>query len=138
MPSPPNVTASTSGAFVTIVTTMSERSATSRGVRTTVAPAAFSDSAFASVRFVTLSGKPAFRAFRSIGRPMIPRPTKPRRGLVRSVAIRLRLGLIGLDVHGADAFVRRDEVGVGVGLADVHRCEEPLVGDVHERVGAFE
>src|SRR5260221_6333812 len=136
MPAGPNVTASTSGAFVTIVTTMSERSATSRGVVTTVAPRSFSESARASVRLVTVRGKPALRAFRAIGRPMIPRPTKPTRGLVRSVAIRLRL--VALDVHGAYAFVGRDEVGVGVGLADIHRREEPLVGHVHEGARALE
>src|SRR5258707_259545 len=136
MPSGPNVTVSTSGAFVTIVTTMSERSATSRGVLATVAPSAFSASAFASVRFVTVTGNPALSAFRAIGSPMIPRPTKPMRCLVLSVAIRLRP--VSLDVHGSYALVGRDEEGVLLGLADLHRDEQPLVGDVDEPARTLE
>src|SRR5690242_15096495 len=137
MPSGPKVTASTSGAFVTIVTTMSERSATSRGVLLTVAPSASSGLARDSVRLVTVSGKPAFRAFRAIGWPMIPRPTKPTRVLV-GPAIASRIRSIALDVHGAHALFGSDEVGVGVGLTDVDRREEPLVGDMDEAARALE
>jgi len=56
---------------------MSERCATSRGVRTTVMPSRASGSARAGVRFVTVTSKPALRALRAIGAPMIPVPTKP-------------------------------------------------------------
>ena len=83
-PSGPKITASTSGVFVTIVTTMSLRSATSRGVRAMVAPASPSGFARSSVRFVTVTGKPARSAFRAIGAPMIPRPTKPTRSTISS------------------------------------------------------
>lgn len=77
MPPCPKVTVSTSGELVTIEITMSLRSATSFGVRHTVAPSARSGSARAAVRFVTATGNPARRRLRAMGRPMIPRPTTP-------------------------------------------------------------
>src|SRR5438132_13693797 len=129
MPSGLKVTASTSGELVTIVTTRSERSATSRGVRTTVAPASAKGFARSGVRFVTVTGNPALRALRAIGAPMIPSPTKP----TRSITTRSVL----------DVVVAREEHAPVVGflgdeerpfLADVHvdRGHEKVVGHVDE------
>src|SRR5438445_670166 len=119
MPSGPKVTVSTSGELVTMVMTMSLRSATSRGVRMTVAPASPSGFARSRVRFVTVTAKPALGALRASGAPMIPRPTNPGRStaLVRP-------------------FAAVDEEGPLLGLVDVHRRDQEIVGDVDEALGA--
>src|SRR5437762_11966742 len=115
IPSGPKVTASTSGELVTIVTTRSERSATSFGVRTTVAPASPRGFARSSVRFVTVTGKPALMALRAIGEPMIPRPTKPTRSIVNRSVL--------------DVVVAREEHAAVAGL--LGHEERPFLGDVH-------
>src|SRR2546423_4118475 len=127
MPSGPKVTDSTSGELVTMVTTRSERSATSRGVRTTVAPAAPSDFARSSVRLVTVTGKPARMAFRAIGAPMIPSPTKPTRS-IRSV---LEV-VVAREEHAPLAGLLGDEKGPLLGHVHVDRRDEKLIGHVNE------
>src|SRR5438309_5162587 len=127
MPSGLNVTASTSGELVTMVTTRSERSATSRGVRTTVAPAAPSGFTRSSVRLVTVTGKPARMAFRAIGAPMIPSPTKPTRS-IRSV---LEV-VVAREEHAAVAGLLGDEERALLGHVDVHGRDEKIIGHVNE------
>ena len=75
MPSSPSVTAFTAAVFVTIVKTISLRSATSRGVSAQTAPAASSGSAFSRVRFQTVTVWPASSRRRVTALPMTPRPT---------------------------------------------------------------
>src|SRR5207245_208600 len=135
MPSGPNMTASTSGVLVTIVTTMSLRSATSRGVRTAVAPASASGFARSIVRFVTVTANPALSALRAIGVPMIPRPTNPTRSII---------GLVVLDV----VVTREEDAAIAglfghqersfLGLIHVHRGDQELVGNVDEALRARE
>ena len=55
MPSGPSVTAFTASVFVTIVKTISLRSATSRALSAQLAPASSSGFAFSGVRFQTVS-----------------------------------------------------------------------------------
>src|SRR5919197_2072519 len=134
-PSGSNTTASTSGVFVTIVTTMSLRSATSRGVFTTLAPASPSGLARSSVRFVTDTGNPALSAFRAIGAPMIPMPTKPMRStrLVLSVE-----RIVAREEDAAIAALLADEERALLGLVDVHRRDEQIVRHVDESGAARE
>ena len=80
-PSLPKSTASTSGEFVTMMTSTSTSRARSRGVAAAFAPSFARASAFARVRFHTVRGKPAFRRFRAIGEPMIPSPMTPTRSM---------------------------------------------------------
>src|SRR5947209_2291580 len=118
MPSGPKVTASTSGELVTMVTTRSERAATSLGVRTTVAPASARGFARSSVRFVTVTGKPALIAFRAIGEPMIPSPTKPMRSIVTGSVLDV---VVAREEHAAVAGLLGDEERPFLGHVDVHR-----------------
>src|SRR6266513_3370430 len=127
MPSAPKVTASTSGELVTIVTTMSDRAATSRGVRTTVAPAFSKGFARSSVRLVTVTGNPAPRAFRAIGAPMIPSPTKPTRSIRSVLDV-----VVAREEHAAVAGLLRDEEGPLLGHVDVHGGDQEVVGHVDE------
>src|SRR5436189_6258736 len=129
MPSGPKVTASTSGELVTIVTTRSDRSATSFGVRTTVAPASARGFARSSVRFVTVTEKPALMAFRAIGEPMIPSPTKPTRSIVNWSVLDV---VVARKEHAAVAALLGDEERSFLGDVDVHRSNEELVGHVDE------
>src|SRR6267378_7776045 len=129
IPSGPNVTASTSGELVTIVTTRSERSATSRGVRTTVAPSSSSGLARASVRFVTVTGKPALIAFRAIGTPMIPSPTKPTRSIKRRSVLDV---VVAREENAAVAGLLGHEEGPLLGHIHIHRRHEKIVGDMDE------
>src|SRR6267142_1858188 len=124
MPSGPKVTASTSGELVTIVTTRSERSATSRGVRTTVAPASSSGFARSSVRFVSVTGKLALMAFRAIGEPMIPSPTKPTRSIVKRSVLEI---VVAREEHAPVAGLLRNEERPFLGDVDVDGCHEELV-----------
>src|SRR5919201_1037514 len=136
IPSLPKVTASTSGVLVTMVTTMSERSATSRGLRTTVAPASASGVARSGVRFVTVTGKPPLSALRAMGAPMIPRPTKPTRSMLVLVVFFVRV--VAREEDGAVALILAHEERAFFGLVDVHRCHEEIVGHVDEPVRARE
>src|SRR3954470_983882 len=77
MPSSPPVTACTAAVFVTMVKTMSLRSATSRGLSAHCAPASSSGSAFSRVRFQTCTVCPAARRRRVTELPITPRPTYP-------------------------------------------------------------
>src|SRR6266566_2547111 len=135
MPSGPKVTASTSGELVTIVTTMSERSATSFGVRTTVAPASARGFARSSVRFVTVTGKPALMAFRAIGEPMIPSPTKPTRSIVNRSVLDV---VVAREEHASVAGLLGDEERPFLGHVDVHGSNEEFVGHVDESGGPRE
>src|SRR5438067_5871147 len=145
-PSAPNSTASTSGESTTIVTTMSERCATSRGVRATAMPSLASGSARASVRFVTVTSNPALRALRAMGAPMIPVPMRPMRSgtlLVVALAVRrlgmpVAPGLLAIHEDRARVVLLGDEERVLVGLVHVHGRDEEVVGDVHEAVAALE
>src|SRR5437667_244925 len=127
MPSGPKVTASTSGELVTIVTTVSDRSATSRGVRTTVAPSFSKGFARSSVRFVTVTGNPAASAFRAIGAPMIPRPTKPTRSIRSVLDV-----VVAREEHAAVAGLLGDEERALLGHVHVHGRDEKIVGHVDE------
>src|SRR2546429_1798160 len=127
MPSGPKVTDSTSGELVTIVTTRSDRSATSRGVRTTVAPSFSKGFARSSVRFVTVTGNPAFRAFRAIGAPMIPSPTKPTRSIRSVLDV-----VVAREEHAAVAGLLGDEERALLGHVDVHGRDEKIIGHVNE------
>src|SRR5213594_4458116 len=135
MPSGPKVTASTSGELVTMVTTRSERSATSRGVRATVAPSSSSGFARASVRFVTATGKPAFIAFRAIGAPMIPSPTKPTRSIRRPSVLDV---VVAREEHAAVAGLLGHEERSLLGHVHVHRSHQKIVRDVDESSGPRE
>src|SRR5213594_2531810 len=135
MPSGPKVTASTSGELVTMVTTTSERSATSRGVRATVAPSSSSGFARASVRFVTVTGRPALIAFRAIGAPMIPSPTKPTRSIRRLSVLEV---VVAREEHAPVAGLLGHEEGPLFGHVDVHRSDQKIVGDVDESSGPRE
>src|ERR1700694_2373891 len=121
MPSGPKVTASTSGELVTMVTTRSERSATSFGLRTTVAPASASGLARSSVRFVTGTGEPALTAFRAIAEPMIPSPTKPTRSTVNASVLDV---VVAGEEHATVSGLLGDEERTLVGDADVHGSEQ--------------
>src|SRR6266550_3413666 len=134
-PSSPKVTASTSGELVTIVTTRSDRSATSFGVRTTVAPASPRGFARSSVRFVTVTGKPALMAFRAIGAPMIPSPTKPTRSIVNRSVLDV---VVAREEHAAVAGLLGHEERPFLGDVDVDRSNEEVVGHVDESSGACE
>src|SRR6266581_1365489 len=129
MPSGPKVTASTSGELVTMVTTRSERAATSFGVRTTVAPASARGFARSSVRFVTVTGKPALMAFRAMGEPMIPSPTKPMRSIVTGSVLDV---VVAREEHAAVAGFLGDEERPFLGHVDVHRSHEQIVRHVDE------
>src|SRR5256886_3557022 len=129
------VTASTSGELVTIVTTRSDRSATSFGVRTTVAPASPSGFARSSVRFVTVTGKPALMAFRAIGEPMIPSPTKPTRSIVNRSVLDV---VVAREEHAAVAGLLGDEERSFLGDVDVDGGDEQFVGHVDESSGPCE
>jgi hypothetical protein len=76
MPSDPSVTASRAAESATIVMTTSARRAASAGVVAAVAPASTSDSAFAGVRFHTVSSCPASSSRRAIRPPIPPTPIK--------------------------------------------------------------
>src|SRR2546425_5248430 len=135
MPSGPNMTASTSGVLVTIVTTMSLRSATSRGVRTAVAPASASGFARSIVRFVTVTANPALSALRAIGVPMIPRPTNPTRSIIGLVALDV---VIAREEHASVAALLGHQERSCLGLVHIHRRDEEIVGHVDEALCACE
>src|SRR2546423_8497403 len=135
MPSGPKVTASTSGELVTIVTTRSDRSATSFGVRTTIAPTSPRGFARSSVRFVTVTGKPALMAFRAIDEPMIPSPTKPTRSIVKRSVLDV---VVARKEHAAVAGLLGDEERPFLGDIYVHRSNEEFVGHVDDCGGPCE
>ena len=76
-PSGPKRTASTSGVSDTQTTTMSLAAATSAAVAANVAPRSASSGARPTVRFQTVSGKPARTMLAAIAEPIVPRPMKP-------------------------------------------------------------
>src|SRR6266550_5017897 len=135
IPSAPNMTASTSGVLVTIVTTMSLRAATSRGVCTTVAPESASGFARSIVRFVTVTANPAFRALRAIGAPMIPRPTNPTRSITRLVVFDV---VVAREEHAAVSALFGQKERALLGLVHIHRGDQELVGHMDEPLRARE
>ena len=77
MPSGPSATALTAAESVTIENTISEASATARGVAANAMPAAISGSALSRERFQPVTVCPAAISRGTISAPMAPRPTNP-------------------------------------------------------------
>src|SRR5712675_1763372 len=76
-PSGPSATARTAPASVTMEKTMSDFSATARGVAAHCMPAAINSSALSRERFQPVTRCPASMSRRTISRPMAPSPTNP-------------------------------------------------------------
>src|SRR5208282_764961 len=76
-PVPPQSTSSRAGGSLTMVISMSESVATSRGDPASFAPAATNPSAREAVRFQTVNLYPAFKRLSPIGRPINPSPINP-------------------------------------------------------------
>src|SRR5207249_10798306 len=80
-----------------------------------------------SVRFVTVTGNPAASAFRAIGAPMIPRPTKPTRSIRSVLDV-----VVAREEHAAVAGLLGDEERALLGHVHVHGRDEKIVGHVDE------
>src|SRR5262245_65402451 len=77
MPSGPRATARTAAASVTIENTISDCSATARGVAANFMPAVISGCAFSRERFQPVTACPAAISRGTISAPIAPRPTNP-------------------------------------------------------------
>ena len=76
-PPAPSATCSTSAASETIENTTSQPAATSAALPAPLAPASSSGAIDSARRAHTVSSNPPLRMLSAIGRPMMPRPTKP-------------------------------------------------------------